>query len=416
MAPKSDRATAARVAPRCSAVRKAARRNCGAPPPVVKDINSLTQTWRTRLGLWRAHRPGSQWTLASDCAGYGSELLALCLLGLRNHVKPMMVCESSPAKRTLHEAMSQTCGVKNQACVLVQNICERDNLQAPSVDLYCAGFPCPPWSRLGKKGGAEDPRGQVTLHGLHYVASRRPRILLLEQVSALLDKNHKQVWDFIQKVLRNLDYEFAFKVMNTKDFGIPQSRPRLYVLAVCRESLVRPLEFPEARSQQPDLHWFIDKGSRGTEKLHLPKYERILGDEMWSRGYVLDVQASEKFQHVQKNCAPCLTKTRCAQHGFYIPKLFRRLNAVEMGRLQGLPQEVIQTLRTAAEKAGLADHAFEAAVGDSMSINVLQTLLRRCCDSGGLTVLGRRRDFWLDCPKDKCHQLSDTLWKKSRCL
>eukprot|EP00438_Fugacium_kawagutii_P034881 Skav211026 [mRNA] locus=scaffold2434:51546:52322:- [translate_table: standard] len=257
-------------------------------------------------------------------------------------------------------------------------------------------------------------RGQVTLHGLHYVASRRPRILLLEQVAALLDKKYTQAWDFIRKVLTNLDYDFSFQVVNTRELGIPQSRPRLYVLAVCKESLVKPIGFPEARADKPDLHWFIDKTSRGTEKLVLPKYERLLGSQMWSRGYILDVQSSEKFQHVLKNCAPCLTKTRCKNHGYYIPKLLRRLSAVEMGRLQGLPLEVINALRAAAAAHGLPNHAFEEGVGDAMSINVLQTLLRRCCDAGGLTALGRRRDYWLDCPKDKCHQLSDNLWKRSQ--
>lgn len=401
-----------KISPCGSMQRKAASTQIG-PPAVVKDINPLTKTWKARLGLWRPHRPGRQWTLGSDCAGYGSELLALRLLGVHKSVKSLMVCDSSASKRTLHKAMSQACGVNADSCLHVDNLCERNNADAPSVDLYCGGFPCPPWSRLGMKRGTEDPRGQVTLHGLHYVATRRPRVLLLEQVAALLDKKHKQVWDFIRKVLQNLDYEFTFKVVNTKDFGIPQSRPRLYVLAVCKESLVNPIEFPVPRLDKPDLHWFIDKAIRGTEKLELPKYERLLGPQMWSQGYILDVQASEKFQHPLRNCAPCLTKTRCKNHGYYIPKLLRRLSAVEMGRLQGLPLEVSNALTAAVAEHGLADRAFEEAVGDAMSINVLQTLLRRCCDSGGLT-LGRRRDYWLDCPKDKCHQLSDTLWKKSQ--
>ena len=105
---------------------------------------------------------------------------------------------------------------------------------------------------------------------------------------------------------------------------------------------MQPLEMPAPRTDQPDLHTFLEKDSRGTEKLSLPFYEKKLGPEMWTHGFVLDVEASESFQHVHRNCAPCLTKARCKQFGYYIPKLLRRLSSNEMGKLQGLPKLVIE--------------------------------------------------------------------------
>ena len=57
--------------------------------------------------------------------------------------------------------------------------------------------------------------------------------------------------------------------------------------------------------------------------------------------------------------------------------------------------------------------SFEEAVGDAMSINVLQTMLRMVCDCAGLfSFPAKTKDFWLLCPGDKCYQLSDALWRK----
>eukprot|EP00438_Fugacium_kawagutii_P007522 Skav231103 [mRNA] locus=scaffold2525:433832:434350:- [translate_table: standard] len=166
---------------------------------------------------------------------------------------------------------------------------------------------------------------------------------------------------------------------------------------------------PNPRQTHPGLHTFINKSVKGSQRLTLPKYEEKLGDDMWKKGYALDVQASPRFQHAMVNCCPCLLKGRCGQAGYYIPKLQRRLLSEEVARFQGLPQPV-----TAAMLAieGLAVRALDEAAGDAMSVNVLQLVLRRCCDSAGLTSLGPSKDFWFKCPAQHCFELSDKLWDK----
>lgn len=319
-----------------------------------------------------------------------------------------MVCESSEAKRALHEKMVALCGIDASRCENFSDMFTRANANAPSVDLYCAGYPCPPFSRSGLRRGTEEPRGQVTLSGLHFIASTRPRAILLEQVDAVLDSTHQHLWNFVLKILRALDYEVSFSKMNTRHFGIPQNRPRVYLLAVCKETLARPLAMPQARSDHPDLHTFLNKDETGAETLSLPKYEQQLGSKLWSRGYVLDVAASARYQHALTNCSPCLTKTRCQQYGYYIPKLRRRLSLREMARLQGLPAPVTDALLQTA----LRTRSLEEAIGDAMSINVLQTALRHLLDAAGLTRLGASQDWWIRCPADKCHDLSNQLFSK----
>ena len=178
------------------------------------------------------------------------------------HVKKVqliMTCESCSKKRALHDVMVKICGF-DPSREDFQDIFRRDNASAPRADLYVAGYPCPSYSRMGKREGTNDVRGMVTLQGLLYIATKRPRALVLEQVAALMqDKKHRQVWNFLQKVLTALDYTFAFDVVNTRHMGIPQSRPRLYIFAVCRESVTGPLSMPTAREHHPDLHTFMNK-------------------------------------------------------------------------------------------------------------------------------------------------------------
>ena len=166
----------------------------GALPKLVAEVNELARTWKKRLGK---HGPPSTTTttirLASDCSGYGSDLIAARLLGLQNNIKIVMTSELDPRKRHLHEAVRLACGWPPVGGEMCNDMMRRNDLKAPRADCYVAGFPCPSFSNLGKRRGARDGRGLVTLKGLKYIAAQRPRAVLLEQVSAILQKIYRKV-------------------------------------------------------------------------------------------------------------------------------------------------------------------------------------------------------------------------------
>ena len=385
---------------------------------LVGEINDLAKSWKSRLGLWaKPCGPSGGFTVGSDCSGYGSDLVALRLLGLQSRAKPVMLSESSEAKLKLHRAVSEICGWKDlseKVCRVYTDVLTRDNTEAPRCELYTAGYPCPSYSRLGCQKGVRDARGLVTLGGLKYIACARPRVVVLEQVAALLQKKHGKIWAFMKKVLTLLNYEWSFQVLNTKSFGIPQSRPRLYVVAVARESCQKKLAMPEGRREQSDLHFFLDKHVVGTETLALPELEQKVGKtKLWRKGFVVDAGASPKFQHVIRNMAPCLTKTSLKSRRYYIPKLKRRLLGVEACRLQGLPQLVFQAMESEAKRQGLPCTSVEEAIGDAMSINVLMSVLHVGFEAAGLTDKGKSRDFWRHVPVGEiASRLSDKLFEK----
>ena len=254
-------------------------------------------------------------------------------------------------------------------------------------DIYVAGYPCPSFSNLGKGNGVFDRRGLVTLKGLEYIATHRPWVVILEQVKATLQKKSTlRVWNYVLKILKELEYEIDFQTLDARNFAVPQPRPRVYLLAVAKEICCGEVALPESRQDRVDLHWFLCKTVMGTETLQLPnssKYESLLGEKMRSKGYILDVGSSEKFQSVMTNASPCLTKTRLQQDGYYIPKLRRRLLLEEAAALQGLPFQVVQAMCQATESHGLSQQTIAGSIGDAMSINVLAQVVM-----AGMTCAG----------------------------
>ena len=237
-----------------------------------------------------------------------------------------------------------------------------------------------------------DRRGLCTLSGLEYIARTRPKVIVLEQVASILHKTHAKVWGFVLKILAALKYKVVFKILNTKNFAVPQSRPRVYLLGVAEEICSGKLEMPRERTKPVDLHHFLNKGCQGTEVLSLPHYEKLVGEKLWSRGFVLDVGSSERFQTVMKNVTPCLTRTRLQQRGYYIPKLRRRLLGEEAARLQGVPRKVVDAMLQAAAANALPERTVEGSLGDGMSINVLAAVLQNGLAAAKLVRQGP--EYW----------------------
>ena len=149
-------------------------------------VNSLAGNWKTRLQPYERKRLGTICT-ASDCSGYGSDLIAYRLLGLQGRARPAQMSEIDPHKVVLHEAVAKACGWDVQPA-MTSDMFLRKPEECKRSDVYVAGFPCPSFSKLGKGQGIRDQRGFLTLKGMEHIALTRPRVIVLEQVSSILQK------------------------------------------------------------------------------------------------------------------------------------------------------------------------------------------------------------------------------------
>lgn len=104
-----------------------------------------------------------------------------------------------------------------------------DTEELPDFDFLVGGFPCQAFSIAGKRGGFQDTRGTLFFEIARILADKRPRYFLLENVKGLLSHESGKTFQTILKVLTDLGYLLQWEVLNSKNFGVPQNRERVFI-------------------------------------------------------------------------------------------------------------------------------------------------------------------------------------------
>ena len=102
------------------------------------------------------------------------------------------------------------------------------------VDVICGGFPCQAFSVAGRRGGFEDTRGTLFFDIARFASVIQPKYLFLENVKGLLNHNKGETFRIILNTLDELGYDVEWQVLNSKHFGVPQSRERVYIVGHLR--------------------------------------------------------------------------------------------------------------------------------------------------------------------------------------
>jgi DNA (cytosine-5)-methyltransferase 1 len=116
----------------------------------------------------------------------------------------------------------------------------------PDFDLLTGGFPCQPFSEAGKHKGELDIRGTLFYDVIRIAENKKPRFMLLENVKGLTFKNHQNTFKKILSELNRIGYEVFWKVMNSKNYGTPQSRERVYFVCI-RKDIEQNFMFPKSK-------------------------------------------------------------------------------------------------------------------------------------------------------------------------
>ncbi len=106
----------------------------------------------------------------------------------------------------------------------------------PAHDVLCAGFPCQPFSRAGKRQGLEDDRGQLFHEIVRIAKHHQPELLLLENVPTILTIDGGAAQREIYARLDEIGYRLQHVVLNAGDYGLPQRRQRVYFVGIRRDA------------------------------------------------------------------------------------------------------------------------------------------------------------------------------------
>jgi len=129
-----------------------------------------------------------------------------------------------------------------------------DLSKVPDYDVLCAGFPCQPFSQAGYKAGFQDEkdnRGNMFFSIIEFLKVHKPKVYFLENVRHLIRHDEGKTFATIQKMLRNEGYSFSSKVVKASEFGVPQHRPRVFIVGF-RDDIKNRDEFTFPEPQELD--------------------------------------------------------------------------------------------------------------------------------------------------------------------
>jgi DNA (cytosine-5)-methyltransferase 1 len=126
-----------------------------------------------------------------------------------------------------------------------------DETKLPNFDLFVGGFPCQAFSVAGKQRGFDDTRGTLFFDVARILAHKKPKHFILENVRGLLSHDSGRTFQTIIRVLTDIGYLVQWEVCNSKNYGVPQNRERVYIVGHLRGNS-RPEVFPIGKINEED--------------------------------------------------------------------------------------------------------------------------------------------------------------------
>lgn len=287
-------------------------------------------------------------TIATDCSGIEGPLQAL------EHLKiPYNQLWASDIDK--YTRMSCEANYPKPQEVFT-DMTARDNTLLPHPDLYVCGFPCQSFSTAGKRLGLEDPRKSVIPAMLDTISKTRPKIIILENVKGFKSIGDGKPYALLKEILEK-DYALNVSIYNTKDYGLPQNRERIYFVGIRKDLQNKEFVKPLA-SKMKSLDSIID--------------DSLIGDNI-PQMYFRNIDKIRQNTKILTHCnyfspidfvAPTLS-TQCVY--FFSIKHKRTLTIIELLQLQGFPKKF---------KVVVSKVQISKQIGNSMSVCVLKKIIK----------------------------------------
>ncbi len=234
-------------------------------------------------------------------------------------------------------------------------------LRDRGIDIIAGGFPCQAFSIAGARRGFEDTRGTLFFDIARMARIIRPKYLFLENVKGLLNHDNGDTFETILRTLDELRYDTEWSCLNSKDFGVPQNRERVFIVGHLRGRSTRKV--------------FPITGANAENSVELS--DGRLGKWMGSNRRVAQEVYSED------GIFPCLTTKShfnnspkiAVKDAYYKESNFRirKLTPKECWRLQGFPDWAFER----AKAAGVSDSQLYKQAGNSVTVNVIHEIAKR---------------------------------------
>ena len=362
-----------------------------------------------------------QLTFFDIFSGIGGFKIALERAGF----KSIGFCDNDEYANKLYRAYFQ-----NDKELFFDDVTTINTAELPDFDILCAGFPCQSFSIAGKRRGFEDTRGTMFFEVARILKDKTPKYFILENVKGLLSHDGGKTFQRILEILSDIGYSVQWQLLNSKFFGVPQNRERVYIVGCYGKECIgkifpiegisseniseirkHPLTPKDAhqgsRVYMPDgigtcLVANAGSGKTGLYCINKPRFDKykqsdivetlkVGGDTPLMRvkngtkkGYDIAGPGdgiSLAYPHsklrrgrVGKGCSQTLD-TSCNM-GTIDDFRIRRLTPLECFRLQGFPDEMVEVAR----KIKLSDVRLYKMAGNAITVNVAEAVARKIAE------------------------------------
>jgi len=220
----------------------------------------------------------------------------------------------------------------------------------PDFDILCAGFPCQPFSQAGKKKGFKDNKNGNLFFSIENILKvKKPKAFILENVRHLRNHDNGKTFKKIYQSLTNLNYTFDFEILKASDFGLPQYRPRIYMVGFYKPFIQKkyynlPFTFPKKiklkKTMSDIFGGFCSKDLSGKEERKI--------------GFTLRVGGSRSGINDRRNW-----------DGYIVDKKVIRINPKFGLEMMGFPRNFIFPV---------SDNQAMKQLGNSVAVNVIKEL------------------------------------------
>ena len=278
--------------------------------------------------------------MGSDSSGLDAAAAALKRMGVKYSSEFM--CDNS---KHCKKILSNVYAPKR----FFNDIMDRDEEALPDVDLYIWTPPCQDVSPAGQKQGVDGPRNMGTLmkQSMKYIKKHRPRLTIFENAPGLAQGKFKHIPRGIVAALEKLGYKVYMSILNSRDYGLPQDRRRLFIVGFKIDAMKREFKWPTIVQPAPSINTILDPWKPTDKAGRLPTRESGAnlcknaykhcfsnGRDPRSTPVVVDIDCSVKYSTYGVDEAKTLTRARGGSGGPWISTRGRRCTIDELIKLQ----------------------------------------------------------------------------------
>lgn len=244
--------------------------------------------------------------------------------------------------------------------------------EIPDHDLLVGGFPCQAFSIAGKRRGFDDTRGTLFFEIARILKDKQPKYFILENVKGLLSHDNGNTFKTIISTLTELGYDLQWQVVNSKNFGVPQNRERVFIVGHIRGE-PRPQVFPIGQESGEDTRRVGKEVSYTIDA----NYWKGTNTITKGRRQIISPFNRRKEFRTSEVCNTITSHFRGNPDGDGRPAVLdnmriRRLTPTECERLQGFPDGWTE---------GISDTQRYKCLGNAVTVNVVEYIARKLIEN-----------------------------------